>query len=343
MAKLITREQLSALADRLVGDGTIVAAPVERAGQPVYAAIKAGKEIAWTHAIPRNSFKEFLFPQTEVVATYRVEKGGVKMQTPSHDYPETVVLGARPCDAASLASLRAVFTWKGDVDPFFTVRHDRTTVVSIACTKGDGACFCTSVGLAPDAPEGSDLMLRETRGGNFQAEPLTDRGRDIIARAPDLFRDGEEEPAPLARPAPIERSDIAKILAWLSDPAHYGDALWSVHAAKCVGCGACTYVCPTCHCFDLTDEGRAFEGERRKNWDGCQFDHFTLHAGGHNPRDQQSGRWRNRFMCKFHFYPTKFDARGCVGCGRCIRVCYVGLDITEMMERVSGKASGGSP
>jgi ferredoxin len=110
------------------------------------------------------------------------------------------------------------------------------------------------------------------------------------------------------------------------------------HTAKCVGCGACTYVCPTCHCFDLTDEGNGREGERRKNWDACQFDHFTAHAGGHNPRELQSQRWRNRFMCKFHFYPTKFSSKGCVGCGRCIRVCYVGLDITEMMEKVTAYA-----
>ena len=343
MPKLITKDRLEALADRLLGLGVVVAAPVERTGQPIYAVIEAGKQMSWSHGICRNSFKEFLFPQTEVVATFRIEKGRVHMETPSHDYPETVVIGARPCDAASVASLRAVFTWKGDVDPFFVARHDRTTVVTVACAKGDGACFCTSVGLAPDAPKGSDVMLRETLRGNYLVEPLTERGRALVERAADLFLEGEEAIKPMVPPPVIERSDIAKILAWLSDPAHYDDALWSAHAAKCVGCGACTYVCPTCHCFDITDEGRAFSGERRKNWDACQFDHFTLHAGGHNPRDRQSARWRNRFMCKFHFYPTKFDAQGCVGCGRCIRVCYIGLDITEMMERVSQKASGESP
>ncbi len=106
-------------------------------------------------------------------------------------------------------------------------------------------------------------------------------------------------------------------------------------ARKCVGCGACTYSCPTCHCFDITDEGTFFSGERRKNWDACQFDHFTLHASGHNPRDTQYKRWRNRFMCKFNFYPHKFKEKGCVGCGRCVRVCAVRMDITEVIEEIS--------
>jgi ferredoxin len=340
MAKLISKDNLMALADRLIAEEAVVAAPVDRAGQPVYAPLRAGKEIAWHHHIPRNSFKEVLFPQTEVVVRYRIEKQGVKMEPASQEYPETVVLGARPCDAASVGSLRSVFTWKGEDDRTFTGRHDRTTVVTIACTRGDGACFCTSVGLAPDTPQGSDMLLKETEQGNYQAEPLTDRGRALLERAADLFLEGEETLKPIAPPPVVERSDVEKILAWLSDPAHYQDALWAAHAGKCVGCGACTYVCPTCHCFDLTDEGQAFEGERRKNWDACQYDHFTIHAGGHNPRELQSQRWRNRFMCKFHFYPTKFSAQGCVGCGRCIRVCYVGLDITEMMEKVTAKAAG---
>ena len=123
----------------------------------------------------------------------------------------------------------------------------------------------------------------------------------------------------------------------LKETAHYEDPMWQELASKCFGCGSCTYACPTCHCFDITDEGMAYEGERKKNWDACQFDHFTLHAGGHNPRDAQYKRWRNRFMCKFHIYPEKFKTKGCVGCGRCIRVCPVRLDITEVMEAVSAK------
>jgi len=142
-------------------------------------------------------------------------------------------------------------------------------------------------------------------------------------------------------PEKIKAVDLEKIKKFLSDTSHYENPVWPELTRKCIGCGACTYVCPTCHCFDITDEGAAyggitpFEGERRKNWDACQFDHFTLHASGHNPRDTQFKRWRNRFMCKFNYYPKKFSSKGCVGCGRCIRVCPVRLDITEVMEEIS--------
>jgi ferredoxin len=335
---LITKEGLKKLAERLLGEGIQVAAPTERANQPVYAALRSADEMALDHQIPRNSFKEFLFPQTEVVARFAISKGAVNLASAGTEFPETVVLGARPCDAASVASLRSVFTWKGEDDRFFTGRQDKSAVVTIACTKGDGACFCTSVGLAPDSPQGSDILLRPTVSGGFRAEALTERGKALAAGADGIFTEGDEELAPVTPPPAVESADVEKILAWLSDTENYKDALWAAHAGKCVGCGACTYVCPTCHCFDIVDEGRAFEGERRKNWDACQFDHFTAHAGGHNPREKQSQRWRNRFMCKFHYYPTKFDSRGCVGCGRCVRVCCVGLDITEMMQKVTGKA-----
>lgn len=333
--RLLKKSDIDKLVDKLLSEGIVVGAPVERAGQPVFAQVGSAAEIKLDHVIPRNSIKDFFFPQTEVVANFQIEKNSVKVEGVSLDFPDTVILMARPCDAAGAASLRTIFTWMGEEDDFFLGRQAKTTVISLACTEGDGACFCTSVGLAPDAPQGSDLLLRETMHDNYLVEIVTERGRKLVERFDGLFGREMEEPKPITPPPVIDGTDIEKILAWLGDTKNYEDALWATHAGKCVGCGACTYVCPTCHCFDIVDEGNAYEGERRKNWDACQYDHFTQHAGGHNPRPLQSERWRNRFMCKFHFYPTKFSMKGCVGCGRCIRVCYVGLDIAEMMEKVS--------
>lgn len=337
--KLLTRQNLARWVEALTAAKVRVVAPVIQAGQPVMAPVEGPAGIDLGPVIARNSFKDFLFPQTETVMVYTIKNNGVAVQAAGMEFPDTVVVGARPCDAAGVAAMKPVFTWQGEDDALFLNRLERTTVVSLACSRADSCCFCTSVGLAPDTAEGSDVLLRETVGGSFAVEPVTDKGSTLVERWAEFFEERSEGLKPVVPPPVIEKTDVEKILAWLSDPFNYEDKVWVEHTAKCVGCGACTYVCPTCHCFDLTDEGNDRGGERRKNWDACQFDHFTAHAGGHNPRGLQSQRWRNRFMCKFHFYPTKFSSKGCVGCGRCIRVCYVGLDITEMMEKVTAHAN----
>ncbi|MBM4036093.1 MAG: 4Fe-4S ferredoxin, partial [Planctomycetes bacterium] len=101
------------------------------------------------------------------------------------------------------------------------------------------------------------------------------------------------------------------------------------------GCGCCTFLCPTCHCFDIADEGTYRRGARRKNWDGCQFSLFTLHASGHNPRPDQAARWRNRVQHKYTNYVSKFGHRSCVGCGRCIRHCPVNMNILAQLQQIA--------
>ena len=332
--KILKKEDLAKLIASVTGKGGRFVAPSSVARQIVFRKVSKAEEIAPDYIIARNSFKEFLFPQTEVIAEFTMGKDSVDMTGAEVEAPETVVFGARPCEAASLAGMRALFTWDF-VDEFFTKRDDNTVVITIGCTKADDACFCTSVNLSPESTEGADVYMRETEEGGYTVNALTDKGRKFVETHAAVFSEGGAKAKAIVMPEKVPGVDLKKISERLKDKSHYDDPVWAKLTRKCIGCGACTFVCPTCRCFDITDEGTAFEGERRKNWDSCQYDSFTLHASGHNPRVHQPQRWRNRFMCKFNFYPEKFSSKGCVGCGRCIRVCPVRLDITEVMQEFS--------
>ena len=296
--------------------------------------------------LPLNGVKEFLFAKHEPLFAY--EKRGKKIEIipVHHEYPRTVIVGVRPCDAASVASLNSVFSDAnaGFEDPFFTERMARTTIVTYSCTAPDASCFCGSVDLAPDSSKGSDLHFTEIGGGVIHVEVLTEAG-EAVANLLESVLEGEgdqgaREKAGAAVAEKLTRiRDSAPIRAWLDDTVNFDDEMWERLGEKCIGCGSCTFLCPTCHCFDIVDENKGSKGYRVKIWDGCQFDHFTLHASGHNPRDWQYKRYRNRFSCKFKIYPEKFEQQGCVGCGRCIRGCPVNLDITEYMAEVAQKAT----
>jgi ferredoxin len=334
MKRLLKKVNIGRLIEGVKRGGGVFVAPKTAGCEVVYAPIGSAGEMVFDYILPRNSFKEFFFPQTEVIANYRTAGKGVELNGVEPSSPPIVVFGARPCDGASLSALRSVFTWDF-IDEFYTKRENGSVIVTIACTKGDSQCFCSCVGLSPDGKDGSDILLRETVEGDFTAEATSEKGEKFMEDHKDAFdaiTDSREKD--IFNPTPL-KADLEKISGYLKKREHYGDPRWLVLAGKCIGCGACTYSCPTCHCFDIADEGAYNAAERRKNWDSCQFDFFTLHASGHNPRDAQHKRWRNRFMCKFNFYPEKFSSRGCVGCARCVRVCPVRLDIREVMEEVS--------
>ena len=331
--KLIDADKLTDLAAALARAGYRVVAPIDDSGVVRLTEWTEGAAIR-TDVIGVNSAKDFLFPRSEVIGRWDLDGDDFSPRQVQPDAQKTVLLAVRPCDAAALALLDTLFNWDYK-DGFYNARRQAATIVPMACTAADEQCFCTSVGGAPDATAGADAMLRSADGGaTFILEPLTDKGNALLDAAGDAAREGEAAADP---PAEVpQRFDVDAVTQWLSE--NFESDLWTTLSLGCLGCGACAYACPTCHCFDMQDEATRTESVRLKNWDSCGFGLFTLHAGGHNPRPDQTARWRQRVMHKFAYIPERFELLGCTGCGRCARLCGAGMSMSEVCRRIADES-----
>jgi len=328
----ITKSQLRELLQSLLAGGAQVAAPVvgpegrfffQQITQPEDAVLDAS-------IMPTNSIKEFFFPKHEILYTFKREGKAVELTDAEPFTGPQFVFGARPCDAASLPILDKVFAWDFQ-DRFFQSRREHTTVISLACEAADANCFCTSVGLSPASTEGADAVLFDLKDDTYEVRTLTDKGKKLFSDKTSPSEKSGKTTAP-----PEKKFDIKRVTEYLT--GHFDDPIFGETGLRCVGCGACTYVCPTCHCFDIVDEGGTSRGKRVKNWDTCQFALFTHHASGHNPRSNQAQRQRNRVQHKFRIYPEKFGVVLCTGCGNCTRECSTSLGIWPVLREIDEKA-----
>jgi len=332
----IAQNQLREVVELLLGAYPRVIAPVlrtggaARAGETEFAPL-GGAEEAWFAAINTvTSVKECFLPRSEELFQFQPWNGEGALRSHLPDEQPTVLLGVRPCSAASLPLLDRVFL-EEPTDAFWACRRQRTTVVTIGCAQADPFCFCTAVGLAPDSPVGSDVLLLPRADGRFAVRPLTDKGHTVVTQIKGLLVAGE--PAPLLLAEVPQRFSLAEARAWLAD--HFNDGPWEALSLPCLGCGACTYLCPTCTCFDIADEGKVSRGERRRNWDSCSLALFTQQASGHNPRLELWQRWRHRLEHKFRYFPERYGSVGCTGCGRCRRFCPAGLGVEDTLARIA--------
>ncbi len=359
---LLTHEALEALVEELAAAGRPAVAPAwagdagraagaaRAARETEYRTVAGAAELALGERLPRLSLKQFFLPPTEVLFSWRRTAGEVEVASAPTDYPAQVVLGARPCDAAALPIVDHVMNWDY-ADELWNARRAATTVFSLACGVEDGSCFCSAVFLDPATQRGSDGRLTPVEGG-YLVETFTDKGAAFVAAHRAAF---VEAPAGAAgdtlraqaegfRAAALERVaanlslDHARLREWLDH--HFDDPFWTSLGPRCHGCGVCTSVCPTCHCFDIVDEPESVgRGVRRRNWDACQTCVFTLHASGHNPRQDQNARFRQRVEHKFLVYPGKFGDVLCTGCGRCSRACPTGQDLAEILAAIGQRAA----
>ena len=275
--------------------------------------------------------KDMLFPQSQKMYHYGLDTNGDMYVDPIIESADQVIFGIRPCDMRSIECMDDVFLTKGYVDEYYQAKRDKLLTVALACTQPDEACFCESMGLSPNAAPAADILLREC-GDAYTVQPQTDKGTQAVKGTWAAFlTEGDATPADARCSLQIDTTDLKDRFTALSE----SDELWDAFSIKCLNCGTCTFTCPTCYCFDIAQENRCKEGVRFRCWDSCMFSEYTQMAGGHNPRPAKKDRVRNRFMHKLSYFEDRYGKTLCVGCGRCVEHCPVGIDITVLIERAN--------
>ncbi|MFZ5643949.1 MAG: 4Fe-4S dicluster domain-containing protein [Bacillota bacterium] len=327
---IIAKNALPGLLDKLIAEYEVYA-PVKEGTYSLFKRLAKGTEAYFGYLNSKIPPKGVLFPQSEKLFSY----SGAQMEE-CIDSAKKVVFGIRPCDAKSLLLLDNVFTNDQYTDPYFVTRRENTLLVGMACSDPAGTCFCTSMNSGPCDKSGMDVMLTDI-GESYVVEAISEKGKDLVAKLGlGAADDSQKDAAAKAQEAAevVCKVNVEGLKAKLD--VNFYDSIWDGIQEKCLGCAACTYSCPTCHCFDIVDEAVDCTGCRVRNWDSCMFPLFTLHTSGHNPRTSGKERMRQRVMHKFKYFIDRYNATACVGCGRCIKNCPVNLDIRQVLADIQG-------
>jgi ferredoxin len=338
--KKVKKQEIGRLLSQWQQEHT-VAAPSRESGTPELA-LWDGRDTAFLDWY-RNTVvppKEFFLPSVEKLFGFRKEEGCLNLEPPVTEPGRLLIFGVRPCDARALSIIDMVFRDTYE-DNYYLNRRKNTVLVGLGCTNPYDSCFCTSLGFGPGEASDVDLMLTDL-GDEFIIEEITDKGRELISRTEGL----EDAAASDEAKATGAKEDAARKVSRKIDTAAIAermpigfedDKYWEKTAAKCVSCGVCTFLCPTCYCFDINDEKDA----RYRNWDCCSFPLYTQ-MPAENPREEKWRRVRQKVAHKYMFYPELFHKIACTGCGRCIRLCPVNWDITQTLEGLPAAAASGT-
>ena len=254
-----------------------------------------------------------------------------------------VIMGIRPCDAAAMARMDEFFT-QDIKDPYYQARRNNTILVGLACAAPPSPnCFCTSVGGSPHGTTDLDILMTDLGEDLYYLESLTQKGVQIMDAGSKITREAKAEER--SRMKKIHTESHKKITREIKEVDTletrldnvFNTTLWEEESLGCIRCGICTYLCPSCHCFDVNDEVSTtspLQGKRVRTWDNCQFPDFTMHSSGHNPRPERASRLRQRIFHKFRYSRQNFNHYLCTGCGRCVSQCPVGIDIIAILNKI---------
>lgn len=331
--KYINHKSLMELLSEIQKNDTCIYAPVSERNIVNFKRITSVDDISMDHIQTVQSAKSVVFPRTEKLFSYKKEQDGISLQNyDTNSIPETVVFGLHPCDAVGFKPLSSIFNWD-TADMPFNERMKRTTIIGLSCSKSDEFCFCTSVNGGPGNTTGSDILLTSINNNGYLVEIISNKGVKLVEKYNHYFEIAPE----VNKEDYLARVQTQFTLGDLKEKISnmFESKVWKKQSDRCLGCGACAFVCPTCACFDIQENVRGNSGDRLRCWDSCGFSLFTAHTSGHNPRETQSQRWRQRLLHKFSYMPERLSTVGCTGCGRCSRACPVDMNIAEHLTSIA--------
>ncbi len=333
---IVPKRAIPAFLARLLADHEVVG-PVAKDGAFVFAPLHRPEEIRLDYPITLQSPKAFFLPPEETLLRFRLDRP--PQVEAVHSDRRRVLFGLHPCDINATWLLDLAFS-QDTLDTPYMERRERTLIVGLDCLRPcDEHSFCKSMGSL-EVTGGYDLFLTDL-GDVYAVEVGTEAGNELLSHyAPEARPAGEEDMAHLnrvlnekwprfTRKLNVEPEALAQVLELT-----YDSPLWEELARKCLGCGSCNLVCPTCYCFDVQDRLKLNlqEGERLRRWDGCLLKDFTRVASGEVFREPRSARLRHRFYRKGKYLYEDYGRVGCVGCGRCVRACLVKIDPVEVFN-----------
>ncbi len=316
--------------------------PVKKSNQVNYGLWLQDAEVDLDTLKTVKSPKDFFFPQSETLYNCHKEDGKIVINPTELTNQPFVVFGVKACDIKAIEILDKVFLSE-PIDTYYAARREHGIVVSMACHEPDETCFCNVFGADASTPAG-DVVVWQVEDSMYwkalteKGESLTKEVISLLEKVSDTSPVEKEQAAikEIIEKLPYSHLDMSKFTPDALDEM-FNSPKWEQLFKACLACGTCTFVCPTCQCYDIKDYNTGKGVQRFRCWDSCMYSDFTMMAHG-NPRTSQLQRFRQRFMHKLIYFPANNDGiYSCVGCGRCVSKCPASQNIVKVIKSLGGE------